>query len=119
LIGLLAGIICFVMCTNVKNWFGYDDSLDVFGVHGIGGIVGALLTGVFASSALGGSIADLNIGSQLMKQAAGVGATLVWSGVLTFVIIKVVDGMIGIRVSDEEETTGLDLSLHNEQGFNL
>jgi Amt family ammonium transporter len=118
-IGLSAGVLCYWGANGLKRQFGYDDSLDVFGVHGIGGIVGALLTGVFASSALGGSIADLNIGSQLVKQAAGVGATLVWSGVLTFVIIKVVDGMIGIRVSDEEETTGLDLSLHNEQGFNL
>ena len=118
-IGLSAGVLCYWGANGLKRQFGYDDSLDVFGVHGIGGIVGALLTGVFASSALGGSVADLNIGSQLVKQAAGVGATLVWSGVLTFVIIKVVDGMIGIRVSDEEETTGLDLSLHNEQGFNL
>ena len=73
---------------------------------------------MFASSALGGSVADLNIGSQLVKQVAGVGATLVWSGVLTFVILKVVDGLIGIRVTPDEETTGLDLALHNEQVFN-
>jgi len=118
-IGLSAGVLCYWGANGLKRQFGYDDSLDVFGVHGIGGIVGALLTGVFASSALGGSVADLNIGAQLVKQAAGVGATLVWSGVLTFIIIKVVDGMIGIRVSAEEETTGLDLALHNEQGFNL
>ena len=118
-IGLSAGVLCYWGANGLKRQFGYDDSLDVFGVHGIGGIVGALLTGVFASSALGGSVADLNIGSQLVKQAAGVGATLVWSGVLTFVILKVVDGMIGIRVTAEEETTGLDITQHNERGFNL
>ena len=118
-IGLSAGALCYWGANGLKRQFGYDDSLDVFGVHGIGGIVGALLTGVFASSALGGSVADLNIGSQLGLQAAGVGATLVWSGVLTFVILKVVDGMIGIRVTAEEETTGLDIALHDERGFNL
>ena len=118
-IGLSAGVLCYWGANGLKRQFGYDDSLDVFGVHGIGGIVGALLTGVFASSTLGGSVADLNIGSQLGLQAAGVGATLVWSGVLTFVILKVVDGMIGIRVTAEEETTGLDLTLHDERGFNL
>ena len=118
-IGLSAGALCYWGANGLKRQFGYDDSLDVFGVHGIGGIVGALLTGVFASSALGGSVAGLNIGSQLGLQAAGVGATLVWSGVLTFVILKVVDGMIGIRVTAEEETTGLDIALHDERGFNL
>ena len=118
-IGLSAGALCYWGANGLKRQFGYDDSLDVFGVHGIGGIVGALLTGVFASSELGGSVADLNIGSQLGLQAAGVGATLVWSGVLTFVILKVVDGMIGIRVTAEEETTGLDIALHDERGFNL
>ena len=118
-IGLSAGALCYWGANGLKRQFGYDDSLDVFGVHGIGGIVGALLTGVFASSTLGGSVADLNIGSQLGLQAAGVGATLVWSGVLTFVILKVVDGMIGIRVTADEETTGLDIALHDERGFNL
>ena len=118
-IGLSAGVLCYWGANGLKRLFGYDDSLDVFGVHGIGGIVGALLTGVFASSALGGSVADLNIGNQLWLQAQGVIATLVYSGVVTFILIKVVDGLIGIRVAGDEETNGLDLSLHSEQGFNL
>ena len=118
-IGLAAGVLCYWGANGLKRQFGYDDSLDVFGVHGIGGIVGALLTGVFASSALGGSVEGLNIGSQLWLQFVGVATTLVYSGVLTFVLIKVVDGLIGIRVSGDDETTGLDLTLHNERGFIL
>ena len=118
-IGLAAGVLCYWGANGLKRLFGYDDSLDVFGVHGIGGIVGALLTGVFASSALGGSVEDLNIGSQLRLQAVGIVATLVYSGVLTFILVKVVDGMIGIRVTAEEEGTGLDLALHDERGFDL
>ena len=118
-IGLAAGVMCYWGANSLKRLFGYDDSLDVFGVHGIGGIVGVLLTGVFASSALGGSVEDLNIGSQLRLQAVGIVATLVYSGALTFILVKVVDGMIGIRVTAEEEGTGLDLALHNERGYGL
>ena len=118
-IGLAAGVLCYWGANGLKRQFGYDDSLDVFGVHGVGGIVGAMLTGVFASSALGGSVVDLNIARQLGLQAAGVGATLVYSGVLTFILVKVVDGMIGIRVTAEEENTGLDITQHNERGFSL
>ncbi|HJN44220.1 MAG: ammonia channel protein [Acidobacteria bacterium] len=118
-IGLSAGVLCYWGANGLKRQFGYDDSLDVFGVHGVGGIVGALLTGVFASSALGGSEEGLNIGSQLGLQAVGVGTTLVYSGVVTFILVKVVDGLIGIRVTDEEESTGLDLALHDERGFSL
>lgn len=118
-IGLSAGVLCYWGSNGLKRRFGYDDSLDVFGVHGIGGIVGALLTGVFASSALGGSVEGLNIGSQLGTQAVGVVATVAYSGALTFILVKLVDGMIGIRVTAEEENTGLDLALHNERGFNL
>jgi Amt family ammonium transporter len=118
-IGLSAGVLCYWGANSLKRQFGYDDSLDVFGVHGVGGIVGALLTGVFASSSLGGSVEGMNIGSQLGLQATGVAATLVYSGVVTFILVKVVDGLIGIRVTDEEESTGLDLALHDERGFNL
>ena len=118
-IGLAAGVLCYWGANSLKRLIGYDDSLDVFGVHGIGGIVGVLLTGVFASSALGGSVEDLNIGNQLWLQAVGIVATLVYSGALTFILVKVVDGMIGIRVTAEEEDTGLDLALHDERGFNL
>ena len=118
-IGLAAGVLCYWGANSLKRLLGYDDSLDVFGVHGIGGIVGVLLTGVFASSALGGSVEDLNIGNQLWLQAVGSVATVVYSGALTFILVKVVDGMIGIRVTAEEEGTGLDLALHDERGFNL
>ena len=118
-IGLAAGVLCYWGANSLKRLIGYDDSLDVFGVHGIGGIVGVLLTGVFASSALGGSVEDLNIGNQLWLQAVGIVATLVYSGALTFILVKVVDGMIGIRATAEEEGTGLDLALHDERGFNL
>ena len=118
-IGLAAGVLCFWGANGLKRQFGYDDSLDVFGVHGVGGIVGALLTGIFASSALGGSVEDMNIGSQLGLQAVGVVVTLVYSGALTFLLVKLVDGLIGIRVSEEEESVGLDLALHDERGFNL
>ena len=118
-IGLAAGVLCYWGANSLKRLVGYDDSLDVFGVHGIGGIVGVLLTGVFASSALGGSVEDLNIGNQLWLQAVGSVATVVYSGALTFILVKVVDGMIGIRVTAEEEGTGLDLALHDERGVNL
>ena len=118
-IGLAAGVCCYWGASSLKQRFGYDDSLDVFGVHGIGGIVGALLTGVFASTTLGGSIEGMNIGNQLWLQLIGVVVTLLYSGVLTFVLIKLVDGMVGIRVTAEDEGIGLDIALHNERGFNL
>ena len=118
-IGLAAGVFCYWGANSLKQRFGYDDSLDVFGVHGVGGIVGAILTGIFASSTLGGSVDGLNIGNQLWLQTIGVVVTFVYSGVVTFVLVKFVDGVIGIRVTAEEEQTGLDLSLHNESGFKI
>ena len=118
-IGLAAGLLCYWGANSLKRKFGYDDSLDVFGVHGIGGITGALLTGIFASSALGGSIDDLNVANQLWLQGVGVVATLVYSGLLTYILIKVVDATIGIRVTADEERAGLDISLHDERGFDL
>ena len=118
-IGLASGVLCYWGANSLKQRFGYDDSLDVFGVHGIGGIVGAILTGIFASSTLGGSVDGLNIGNQLWLQTIGVVVTFVYSGVVTFVLVKIVDGVIGIRVTADEEQTGLDLSLHNETGFKI
>ena len=118
-IGVIASVICFYMSTTFKRRFGYDDSLDVFGVHGIGGLVGAILTGVFASSALGGSMADLSIVRQLGLQTLGAAVTIVYTCGLTFVILKVIDMAIGLRVSAEAESIGLDISLHDEQGFNI
>lgn len=118
-IGLAAGIACFLGATSLKRTFGYDDSLDVFGVHGVGGIVGALLTGVFAAESLGGSVPELNIGKQFAMQALGAGFTVVYSGVLSFIILKGIDLTIGLRVSDQAETEGLDISLHEETGYNF
>ncbi|MEK1908037.1 MAG: ammonium transporter [Pseudomonas sp.] len=119
IIGLAAGVICFFCATSLKRKLGYDDSLDAFGVHGIGGIVGALLTGVFAAPALGGFGAVEDIGAQLFIQFKGVAFTVVYTGVVTFVILKVLDLVMGLRVTEESETVGLDLSEHNERGYNL
>jgi len=118
-IGLASGAICFFCATSLKRKLGYDDSLDAFGVHGIGGIVGALLTGAFAAPALGGFGEVDNIALQLWIQFKGVLFTVVYTAVVTFVILKVIDVVMGLRVSEEEETVGLDLSLHNERGYNL
>lgn len=118
-IGLASGVICFFCATSLKRKFGYDDSLDVFGVHAMGGIVGAILTGAFAAPALGGFGTVENIPAQLWVQCEGVAFTVVYTAVLTFVILKVIDLVMGLRVSDEEETVGLDLALHNERGYNL
>lgn len=119
IIGLASGVICFFCATSLKRKLGYDDSLDAFGVHGIGGIVGALLTGVFAAPALGGFGEVENIALQLWIQFKGVLFTVVYTAIVTFVILKVIDLVMGLRVSEEEETIGLDLSLHNERGYNL
>jgi Amt family ammonium transporter len=119
IIGIAAGVICFWAATSLKHMFGYDDSLDAFGVHGIGGIVGALLTGVFAygplsatASAPAGIVGGMH---QLMIQGEAVVATLVWSGIISFIILKVVDATIGLRVTAEQEIEGLDVVLHGEQ----
>jgi Amt family ammonium transporter len=107
-IGIAAGVICFWSATWLKAKLGYDDSLDAFGVHCVGGIVGALLTGVFAVKDIGG--AD----GSVILQAKGVLTTLVYSGVVSFVLLKVIDMVMGIRVSEEEEREGLDVVLHGE-----
>jgi Amt family ammonium transporter len=123
-IGIAAGVICFFASTSLKHALGYDDSLDVWGVHGVGGIVGALLTGVFAFQPFTGTLdpktnewSGGNVGGlpQFGAQVVAVCVTLVWSGVLSFIILKVVDVVIGLRVSPEEEREGLDVVLHGEQ----
>jgi Amt family ammonium transporter len=120
-IGIASGFLCYITVVKVKRSMGYDDSLDVFGVHGIGGIVGAILTGVFIDAGLGGVGLDdgVSMGSQVFKQIVGVGTTIVYCGIVSFIILKVVDVVIGLRVSDEQEQEGLDLVLHDEQGYNL
>ena len=118
-IGAAAGLCCFFTATSLKRWLGYDDSLDVFGVHAVGGIVGALLTGVFAAPALGGFGTVTDIGAQVWIQAKGVGFTVVYTAVATLVILKAIDWAVGLRVGEEAEAEGLDLALHNERGYNL
>ncbi|WP_116891945.1 ammonium transporter [Pseudomonas syringae] len=119
IIGLAAGVICFFCATSLKRKLGYDDSLDAFGVHGIGGIVGAILTGVFAAPALGGFGTVTDIGAQVWIQFKGVAFTVVYTAIVTFIILKVLDAVMGLRVTDEEESVGLDLAQHNERGYNL
>ena len=115
-IGLIAGIVCYWASTKLKNKFGYDDSLDVFGIHGVGGIVGALLTGIFAKEAIGGAAGLLegNTG-QLWLQFIGVAFTIVYTAVFTYVILKIVNFITPLRATVEEETQGLDLRQHGEQ----
>ena len=118
-IGIVSGAVCFWGATTLKSQLGYDDSLDAFGVHGIGGIVGALLTGVFAATSLGGVGLDNGIGMQVWAQFQSIVVTVLWSGVLSFIILKIVDATVGLRVEEDDERMGLDLSQHNERGYNL
>ena len=128
-IGLLAGIVCLWGVNGLKRLLGADDSLDVFGVHGVGGTLGALLTGVFAAPSLGGQgiydyvankiAADYSIIDQLKIQATGVVVTIVWSGVVALIAYKLVDMVIGMRVTEEEEREGLDIASHGESAYHL
>ncbi|HEY7688926.1 MAG TPA: ammonium transporter, partial [Dongiaceae bacterium] len=117
-IGIVAGILCYFASTKLKNMLGYDDSLDAFGVHGIGGIVGAILTGVFATMAVTGATSPVGMidgnGAQIWTQIEGVAITIIYCGVVSFIILKVIDLVIGLRVPEEVERDGLDLSLHGE-----
>ena len=125
LIGFAAGVVCYLMVAKVKKMFGYDDALDAFGVHGIGGTLGAILTGVFATK----EVNDLRAGKamgmidgdagQLMNQIVAV--LIAWGLAIvgTLIILKICDAVCGVRVSKEQETEGLDLSMHGEEGYNL
>ena len=121
-LGAMAGLVCFFAATWLKRRLAYDDSLDVFGVHAVSGILGALLTGVVASPILDGTgfaegIATL--GGQVLVQLIGVGVTVCYTGVLTFIILELVDAMVGLRVREQEEEVGLDMAIHNERAYNL
>jgi Amt family ammonium transporter len=129
-IGAVAGFACLWGVTGLKKMLGADDSLDVFGVHGVGGIIGALLTGVFNAPSLGGpgyvadwvtasmiAPADYSIAAQVWIQAKAVLTTIVWSGVVSIVAFKVVDLVIGLRVPEDEEREGLDISSHGETAY--
>jgi Amt family ammonium transporter len=127
IMGLLAGVICLWGVNGLKRLLGADDSLDVFGVHGVGGILGALLTGVFAAPKLGGqgifdyvankASADYDIGAQVLVQATGVGTTILWSGIVSVIAYKLVDIVIGLRVPEEDEREGLDITSHGESAY--
>src|SRR5688500_13776137 len=120
-IGAAAGVVCFFATSYMKQALKVDDSLDVFPVHGVGGLIGTILTGVFVSAAFGGNgyPEKMTMGGQVMVQVIGVAVTAVWSGVLTWVLLKLVDAIVGMRVASEEETEGLDTVEHNEKGYNL
>ncbi len=119
-IGLSAGVICFFATGYIKRSLKIDDSLDVFPVHGVGGMLGTTLTGVFVASQLGGAglSEGTSMGGQVFTQLIGVAATVTWTAIVTFVILKVVDAVVGLRVSEEEETDGLDISQHEEKAYN-
>ncbi|MBI4468513.1 MAG: ammonium transporter [Acidobacteria bacterium] len=130
IIGLIAGVGCFLMCSEVKKRFGYDDSLDVFGVHGAGGTIGAIMTGVLATSAVNPMFKDeagnaLPVGllegngGQVVNQIIGVGISILIAVIGSFIILKIVDVVVGLRVREEEEVQGLDLSQHGEEGYAL
>ena len=127
-LGLVVGVVCLFFCTVIKNALGYDDSLDVFGVHCVGGIVGALGTGILVNPALGGTgvmdytigkIADYDLVAQMTSQFWGVGTTLVWSGIGSAILYKVVDVIVGLRATVEVEREGLDITEHTERAYNM
>lgn len=117
-VGMITSVCCFFAVTGLKRKFGFDDALDVFALHGIGGMVGGVLTGIFAAPSLGGNIANLAIGSQVVIQLMGIGLTVIYCGFFTWLILTVIDKTIGLRVSAEEEQQGLDVSDHNEKAYN-
>ena len=121
IIGGAAGMVCFFATNYMKRALNVDDSLDVFPVHGVGGLIGTLLTGILVSTTFGGiGYPDkVTMGDQVMTQVIGVVATAVWSGALTWIILKLVDAIAGMRVASDEETEGLDTVIHNEKGYNL
>lgn len=120
IIGLVAGAVCLWGVTGLKRLLGADDSLDVFGVHGVGGIIGALLTGVFTAPGLGGTGGDdFSIAGQVLLQAEGVAITIVWSGVVALIAFKAVDVLVGLRVDEEAEREGLDISSHGEKAYEI
>ena len=118
-IGFAAGVVCYVMAQIIQKVLRLDDSLDVFAVHGVGGILGILLTSFFAATVLGGLGLGESMGHQLWVQAVGVAATVIWSGVFSFLILIFVRAVLGLRVSEDEEAEGLDITDHGERGYHL
>jgi Amt family ammonium transporter len=118
-IGFAAGVICYIMAHFIQRVLKLDDSLDVFAVHGVGGMLGILLTSFFAATVLDGLGLPGSMGHQLWIQAVGVGATAIWSGLFTYLILIFVRAVLGLRVSEDEEATGLDITHHGERGYDL
>lgn len=118
-IGAVSSVLAYLAVTVLKQKFGYDDALDVVGVHGVGGLVGTILVGIFASSLFGGSGQDLDIGKQLGIQVIAAVSTAAYCGVVSFSLLKIVDGLVGLRVQEEDEYAGLDLAEHGEVGYDL
>ena len=121
ILGFVASIICYWACTSLKKAFGYDDSLDVFGVHGVAGIIGAVGTGILMSSSFGGvGYGDgVTMGAQTTVQILSVLITIVWSAIVSLILYKLVDAIIGLRPSEEDERQGLDATSHGESSYNL
>jgi Amt family ammonium transporter len=119
MIGIAAGVICFLAATKLKRAIGYDDSLDVFGVHAVGGIVGALLTGVFGIKAGGGFADGASIAAQVWIQLKAVLVTVIYCGVASFILLKIIGALVGLRVSEEQEEEGLDIVEHDEKAYNI
>ena len=121
IIGAVAGFGCFIASSKIKRALGYDDSLDVFGVHAVGGIIGAILTGVFVAKGFGGAGLGegVSMGAQVWKQIVGVAITIGFVAIASYVILKIVDVIVGLRVTEEQETEGLDIASHDERGYNL
>jgi len=128
--GLAAGVVCYLACTWLKGIFKYDDSLDAFGVHGVGGTLGALLTGVLATNVINNALKDpsgnpLALGlvdgnpGQILNQAIGAGIAIVLGAVGSYVCLKIADMLCGLRATDDQEVEGLDLAMHGEEGYNL
>jgi Amt family ammonium transporter len=119
-LGALAGVVCLWAVSGLKKARGYDDSLDVFGIHAVGGIIGAIGTGIFVSPALGGVGVDgYSMMDQVVTQAVGVLVTVAWSGAVSFVLFKLIDTTMGLRVTEEDEREGLDTTTHGERAYNL
>jgi Amt family ammonium transporter len=130
-LGLVAGVACFLACTSIKNAFRYDDSLDVFGVHCIGGIIGAIATGILVNPKLGGTgildyvakpgeavVGEFVLATQVIAQCKAVALTLAWSGIVSAVLYKLIDIVVGLRPVEEKEREGLDLTEHGERAYN-
>jgi Amt family ammonium transporter len=119
ILGVLAGVVCYFACGIVKEKLGIDDTLDVFAVHGVGGMMGSILVAVVGISSLGGTIENADLGKQLGTQLLGVGATAAWSIIGTLVVIAIIKATVGLRVSTDEENGGLDQGSHGEAAYNL